>query len=376
MTRAPVRATRAPDAVVVGGGVVGCAVAFELAREGLGVALLERGELAGEASGAAAGMLLPLGEAPGPGPFLALGLRSLALFPALAAELRERSGIDPEHEPCGALHVAADPDAAARLAARARTLAAFGAEWLDASEARGLEPRLGPRTLGAMLARAEAHVRSPLLVRALAAAAAALGARIETGMPVLGLRREGERVVGVETPAGPVAAARVVLCAGAWSPALAPFPLPVEPVRGQILALESPRPALGAIVVGPRCYLVPKRDGSVVVGATEERAGFDARVTAAGLAELLAGARELLPALGAASFRGGWAGLRPATPDGLPAVGPAPGAPGLLVAAGHHRNGVLLAPLTARLVADLVFGKSLPPEAAALAPDRFGPRAA
>jgi glycine oxidase len=367
---------RAPDAVVVGGGVVGCAVAFELAREGLGVALLERGELAGEASGAAAGMLLPLGEAPGPGPLLALGLRSLALFPALAAELRERSGIDPEHAACGALHVAADPDAAGRLAARARALAAFGAEWLDASEARALEPRLGPRALGAMLVRAEAQVRSPLLVRALAAAAASLGARIETGTPVLALRRDGERVVGVETPAGPVAAARVVLCAGVWSPALAPFPLPVEPVRGQILSLESPRPALGVIVVGARCYLVPKRDGSVVVGATEERVGFDARVTAAGLAELLAGAQELLPALGASTFRGGWAGLRPVTPDGLPAIGPAPGAPGLVVAAGHGRNGVLLAPLTARLVADLVLGKSLPPEAAAFAPERFGTRAA
>jgi glycine oxidase len=366
--------TRSCDAVVVGGGVVGCAVAFELAREGLAVLLLERGELAGEASGAAAGMLLPLGESPGPGPFLALARESLALFPALVAEVRERSGIDPEHTVSGALHVAGDPDSAARLAARARALAPFGAQWLDARETRALEPRLA-RVEGALLARAEAHVRSPLLVRALAGAAASLGARIETGTPCLRLRRAGERVVGVETPAGPVAAGCVVLCAGAWSPALAPFPLPVEPVRGQILSLDSPRPALGSIVVGARCYLVPKRDGSLVVGATEERVGFDARVTAEGMAGLLAAAQDLLPALGACTFRGGWAGLRPSTPDGLPAIGAAPGAPGCLVAAGHHRNGVLLAPRTSRLVADLVLGKSLPAEAAAFAPDRFGARA-
>lgn len=367
--------TRSWDAVVVGGGVVGCAVAFELAREGLAVALLERGELAGEASGAAAGMLLPLGEAPGPGPFLRLGLASLALFPALVEELRERSGIDPEHVACGALHVATDASAAERLAARARELAGVGAEWLDADALRALEPRLCPGAEGALFARAEAQVRSPLLVRALAGAAASLGARIATGTPVLGLRRDAARVVGVETPDGPVAAAAVVLCAGAWAPRLLPGALPIEPVRGQIVSLEAPRPGLGAIVLGPGCYLVPKRDGSVVVGATSERVGFDRRVTADGVAGLLAAARGLLPALGAASFRGAWAGLRPATPDGLPAIGAVSGCPGLWVAAGHHRNGVLLAPLSARLVADLVLGKALAPDAALFAPERFGPRA-
>ncbi len=365
---------RTGDVVVVGGGAVGCAVAFELAREGLSVVLLERGELAAEASGAAAGMLLPLGEAVGPGPFLVLGLRSLALFPELVRELRERSGIDPEYEPCGALHVASGADAAARMCERSRSLAGFGAEWVDATELRALEPRLSPRLQGAMHVRVEAHVRSPLFVRALAGAAASLGARIATGCPVLGLRRDGARIVGVETPEGPVGAAVVVVCAGAWTPGLAPGSAPIEPIRGQIVSLDAPRPGLDAIVSASDCYLVPKRDGSVVVGATTERVGFDRRVTADGVAALLVAAREIVPALAECTFRSAWAGLRPATPDGLPVVGAVPGVSGLLVAAGHHRNGVLLAPLTARLVADLVLGKALPAEASVFAPERFGSR--
>ena len=364
--------TRSFDVAVVGGGVVGCAIAFELAREGRRVVLLERGELAGEASGVAAGMLLPLGESAAPGPLATLGLASLALYPELVAELRDRSGIDAELVASGALHVAEDAAAAERLRARARALSALGAEWLEAPEVRELEPRLGPRLAGALFARGEAHVKSALLARAAAGAAASLGARIETGVCVQALRRDGARVVGVATSGGEVPAGCVVLCAGAWSPGLAPCALPIEPVRGQILALESPRPPLGAIVTAAAGYLVPRRDGSVVVGATSERVGFAPGVTAAGVAELLAAAQALVPALGACAFRGAWSGLRPATPDGLPAVGPLPGAPGLVLAAGHHRNGVLLAPITARIVADLVLGKSPSPDAAALSPARFG----
>lgn len=363
---------RSRDVAIVGGGVVGCAIAFELAREGLEVVLLERGELASEASGAAAGMLLPFGEAEGPGPFLRQGLASLALFPDLVREARERSGIDPEHVVCGALHVAPDAEEAARLRERAALLGDRGAEWLGAEELRSLEPRLARDLAGAVFARAEAHVRSPLLVRALAGAAVSLGARVETGTPVLALRRDAERVAGVETPAGAVAAGTVVLCAGAWSPALAPVALPIEPLRGQIVSLDAPRPGLGAIVNAPGVYLVPKRDGSVVVGATSERVGFDPRVTADGVASLLASALRLAPGLAGAGFRSAWAGLRPATPDGLPAIGWAPGHRGLLLAAGHHRNGVLLAPLTARLVADLLLGKAPAPDAAIFAPERFG----
>jgi glycine oxidase len=164
-----------------------------------------------------------------------------------------------------------------------------------------------------------------------------------------------------------------VLCAGAWTPGLlgAESRLPIEPVRGQILSLDGPRPALRSMLVGHGLYFVPRRDGSLVVGATEERVGFDCRVTAEGLARLLAGAPRVLPVLADCAFRSAWAGLRPATPDRLPAVGPVPGARGLLLAAGHHRNGVLLAPITARLVTDCALGKELPADAAPLSPERF-----
>jgi glycine oxidase len=368
-------AARSPDVLVVGGGAIGCAVAHALARAGLAVALLERGELAGEASGAAAGMLAPLGEAGGPGPFLRLGLRALARFPALAAELRDASGVDPEHRASGILRVALDARGAGALEALAALPGAADLARLAPREALALAPGLSPRVAAAVLSPREGHVRSPLLVRAFAGAAARLGARIETGAPVCGLLRRGARVVGVETPEGPRAAGAVVLCTGSWTRLATRWlgpdrELPVSPVRGQIVSLDAPSPPFGPILWREGgVYLVPKLDGSVVAGATQERVGFDCRVTASGVAGLLAGAAELLPSLAEASFRGAWAGLRPETPDGLPLVGPVPDAEGLFVAAGHHRNGVLLSPVTAELVADGLLGKGW--SEPALLPERF-----
>jgi glycine oxidase len=219
-------------------------------------------------------------------------------------------------------------------------------------------------------------VRSAALSRALALAAGSLGADLRLGTPVRGFLRKGERVTGVETPMGRVEGAAVVLCTGisaAQSPAWLgrEGTLPIAPVRGQILSLAPRPPGLRTIVWGGSTYLVPKRDGSIVVGATEERGAFDLRVTAAGVAQLLDGAIRLVPGLDDASFAGAWAGIRPATPDGLPLVGPWPGVEGLVLAAGHYRNGVLLAPLTAQLVAGLVLGKGMPDEAAPLRPERF-----
>jgi glycine oxidase len=355
-------AAQSSDVVVVGGGVIGCAVAFQLAREGLSVTLFERGEIAGEASGAAAGMLTPVGEAGEGGAFVAWKLRSLALFPGLLAELRERSGVDPEYQVSGVLRVAGDAAEEASLRGQVQELPELELVWLDAGALKRAEPQLAPQERGGLLSPREAHVRSPLLVRAYAQAAASLGARLRAGLPVTGLVRERARVVGVETPEGRHGAAHVVLCPGSWARAcaawVAPFPdLPVAPVRGQIVCLDAPHPALRSIVWGPGAYLVPKLDGSVVVGATSEHAGFDRRVTAAGVAALLEAAARLVPALADASFRSAWAGLRPATPDGLPLVGPLPEVDGLVVAAGHYRNGVLLSPLTGRMVADGLLGK-------------------
>jgi len=372
----------ARDVVVVGGGVVGCAVAYALAREGLGVTLLERDALASQASGAAAGMLAPLAEAESDGPFLALGLRSLALFPDLVAELAGRgAATDPEYVRCGVLRVATSDAEALDLRARVRAFAGRGLEWLDARATRAEAPLLADRVRGAVWSPHEAHVRSAALVHALAEGAQRLGARVETGVAATGLLRRGERAVGVRTAREDLAAGHVVLCAGAFTPACwawldAPPPLPIEPVRGQILALLPRGEPLQRIVWGEGAYLVPKRDGTVVVGATEERVGYDVRVTAEGVHALLSAALRLAPGLGAAELRASWAGLRPVTPDRLPAVGPVPAAEGLWVAAGHGRNGVLLAPLTGRIVADGILGRGALEEAGRLHPGRFARHAA
>jgi glycine oxidase len=362
---------KAPDVLVIGGGVIGASVAYHLAREGVEVTLLERAEVASQASGAAAGMLLPLGEAGEKGPFLFWGLRSLAAFPDLARELHEGSGIDPEYEPSGALHVARGEARRERLRSRARDLPDVGAVWLDAGELRRRVPGVAQEVVGALWSPAESHVRSPQLVRAYLVAAARLGARVETGVEARALIRVGERVVGVDTAGGPRSAGQVVLCAGAWSPQILAAGLPIEPVRGQIVSLEGSGPAQ-AMLVDEDVYLVPKRDGRLVVGATEERVGFENRVTAEGVACLLDRAFALVPELARRNFAGAWSGLRPATPDGLPAIGPVPGAPGLFLAAGHHRNGVLLSPITGERVAAWVRGGSPPDDAAAFDPARFG----
>jgi len=356
--------SRAADAIVVGGGVIGAAVAWSLARSGLAVRLLERGELAAEASGAAAGMLTPIGEGHAMGPALRARLASFALFPEVVAAVREGSGIDPEYVVSGSLRVAAETEAARALAAQAEQHADFELVWLAPGEVERSAPGIAPafRAHGALFSPRDAHVRSPLLARAFAGAAERLGARLETGVAVRGLLREGARVCGVESSAGALASGLVVLCPGSFAAECAAWigreaRLPVEPVRGQIVALELPPAMPRAIVWGSDAYLVPKLDGSLVVGATTERVGFDRRTTAAGVARLLRAAQALVPDAGGARFLGAWAGLRPDTPDHLPLVGPWPDAPGLVIAAGHYRNGVLLAPLTGRLVADGVLGK-------------------
>ncbi|HZS02302.1 MAG TPA: glycine oxidase ThiO [Chloroflexota bacterium] len=373
----------APDVAVVGGGVIGCAVAYYAARAGARVVLLERNALGAEASGAAAGMLAPLAEDAQPGPFLDFAVASLGRYAALAEALRAESGIDIELQTAGLLRLALDDAEADHYRAGLGWQAELGlaVRWLDAAEARAREPLLPPGVRGAVYSESEHQVNPTRLVEALARAAAARGAGLRVGAPVRGLLRQGEQVVGVRLADEDVPAGHVVVATGAWAAASGDWlgvPLPVAPVKGQMVAVRPLGPLPRYTLYGRRGYLVPKADGTVHVGATVEQAAFDRRVTAAGVSTLLGLLPALAPSLAEGTFVRAWAGLRPGTPDHRPLLGPVPGLRGVSLATGHYRNGILLAPITGEVVAQAALGlpTSLPLEPFAVARFASAPAAA
>jgi glycine oxidase len=344
---------------IVGGGIIGCSLAFELARAGRRVVVLESDQVGGKASGEAAGMLTPLAEADGPGAFLELGLASQAMFPETQEELRDRTGIDIELLRWGILHLACDEHEAAALSERLRWLTEEGlaAEQVSADALRSLEPALADDLLGALLLPGDWHVNNRNMTQAYALAARQCGAAIHPERPADALLLEGGRAVGVATPSGPIHAQITVNCAGPWAGGLAAtagLTLPIEPVKGQLASVEASPHPVRHVIYSSRAYVVPRIGGEVVLGTTEERVGFDVRPTPAGMAAILTGAVEVCPALVGAPFLRAWAGLRPASPDLLPYIGWDERIEGLAVAAGHHRNGILLAPITARVMKELL----------------------
>ncbi|HLJ56496.1 MAG TPA: glycine oxidase ThiO [Chthonomonadaceae bacterium] len=364
------------DVVVVGGGIIGLSVAWALAKEGATVTVLEAGQIGGQATGAAAGMLAPLAEAHEPGPFLSLALESLKMYTPFAAELHEESGVDPELIGPGLLRIAAADEDAYQLGQDWEWQQRLGLELdlLTAKEARLLEPALALDVRLAVRSPEERNVEPRRLVRALALACARRGVRIAEGEPVIDFEGEGARIVAALTPGGPVFGDGIVVAGGAWSDLLArrlEVKLPVTPVRGQILSLACLPPPIRHTVYGATGYLVPKSDGRVIVGATEDEAGFDARPTAGGIGRLLAIAPTIVPALEGAVFDSAWAGLRPATPDGLPILGRLGRWANVFAACGHFRNGILLTPITAEIVATEVLGSKPHPLSEAFRPDRF-----
>jgi glycine oxidase len=343
------------DVVVVGAGVIGLACAWRCAQRGMHVLVLERDEPGAGASGVAAGMLAPVTEAEfGEQALLALNLAGAELWPRFAAELSERSGLDTGYRASGALVVAADRDDAEEL----RRLHAFqqslglDARWLGGRECRRLEPRLSPRVPGGILAPQDHQVEPRAVVRALRAALVAAGGELRTGVDV--------------TDPAELDGEHVVVAAGCWSGA------PVRPVKGQILRLRGEALA-ERLVRTPRCYVVSRPGGETVVGATVEERGFDTTVTADGVFRLLEAAREVLPDVTELEFVEAAARLRPGTPDNAPLIGERDG---LIWATGHHRNGVLLAPITALAVAAMVAGESPPEAVEPFAPARFARTAA
>lgn len=349
-----------PDVAIIGGGIIGCALARELAQAGARVTVLERGRPGGEASAAAAGMLGPRAECDAAGPLLTLGVASLALYPDVVESLREESGIDPEYEREGILYVALDADDEHVLAERAawQRRAGFTVERLTAADVRALEAGLTGDVRSGFVFPDDHRIDNVRLTRAYAVAAVRLGVDVRAGCPVRRVLCERGRTTGVESGGAIVAAGAVVNAAGAWAEELTPRPgcLPVKPVRGQMVTLATEGPAFRHAIYSRGVYLVPRRDGRLLAGSTYEDAGFDKRVTAEAVGGILGRTMRLAPFLGRATLGASWAGLRPGTPDSLPILGTDPEITGLHYATGHYRNGILLAPVTACALAALVLG--------------------
>jgi glycine oxidase len=360
------RETRHYDVAVVGAGVIGLACAWRAAQRGLSVVVIERDLVGSGASGVAAGMLAPVTEADfGEQELLEANLAAARAWPALASELAAASGMDLGYRETGALVVAADRDDAAELRRlhdfqRSRGL---HAEWLSGRECRRLEPGLSPRVAGGILAAGDHQVDPRAVLRALAQATRDAGGEIVERAGPARIVTSGARVTGVSLPGGmEVHASRVVLAAGAWTPLLAGLPggaaAPVRPVKGQIISLAA-RPGQsvpGRIVRSPRCYLLVRDDGRVVLGATVEERGYDERPTAEGVFRLLEAAWEVFPGVLELDFVEVSAGLRPGSPGNTPLVGRGE-LEGLVWATGHYRNGVLLAPVTAEAVVGELLGQ-------------------
>jgi glycine oxidase len=364
-----------PPIVIIGAGVIGCAIARELAARGLTPTVLDDRPPGGGATQASAGMLAPHVEGHDRGPLLELGVRSLDLYDDWIATLSRESGIDIEYRRLGTLEVALDAphaDELRRMAER-RPPPSVIQTWMSADEAKRAHPALGSIT-GALFTPVHGYVSAPELTHALSLAATRYGATFR--------RTHVQRIfpdrsqLSVVTNDGELAASVVVLAAGAWTNQIATEPAatpPLRPVRGQLLHLGWQGHPLETIIWGPECYIVPRVDGSLLVGATVEDVGFDERTTCAGVRDLLDAACELLPQGWGATFLGARVGLRPATPDELPVLGPDPRVHGLVHASGHFRNGVLLAPLTALVIADWIQKEQNDPALDALRPGRFGP---
>jgi glycine oxidase len=371
---------RSYDVVVVGGGAIGLCCAWRASQRGARVVVLDRAHPPAGATRVAAGMLAPIGElAFGEPDLLRMTLDAGELYPGFVAELEAESELGTGYVRSGALHIALDRDEAAELRRVHDLQRALGlaAKWLPPRRCRELEPGLTPSFNGGVHAPEEALVDPRQMSAALLAVLAAAGVEVRGGVEVSEALLDGERIIGVRTESGEeLGAGHVILAAGAWSGTASWLPEaarpPVRPVKGQILELRAPdgQAPCERIVASERVYLVPRPDGRLIAGATTEERGFDSAVTAGGVHELLREAYRLLPDVAEMELVESMAGLRPGTPDNLPLIGPG-ALEGLVLACGHYRNGILLAPLTGDAVAELLDRGELPESVAAADPERL-----
>jgi len=363
---------------VIGAGIAGCAVGYELARRGASVQIIDDRHPGMGATQASAGMLAPFTEAKDRNrTFLDLAVRSLDLYDDFVSRVTDASKMPIGYKRTGTIDVASTGDRMASLREIASRLTSRGVSLslLDAAETRAEEPQLGESVVGSLRIGAHGYVQAGELTRALAQAARRHGAHIVEGSRARAIvTRDGDLVV--ETGRGSLTAGAVVVTAGSWSGQIAvgdqPSRVPVRPVRGQLLHLAWQGAPLGRVTWGDHCYLVPWDDGTVLVGATMEEVGFDERTTVDGVRRLMTAACDLVPAAAGAALLSARVGLRPGTPDDLPIIGWSGAMPNVMFATGHFRNGVLLAPLTAQLVARAMIDNTIDPALDAIGPQRFG----
>lgn len=351
------------DAIVIGGGVNGGAIAFNLSKRGMKVLLLEKDRLVGKASGAAAGMLAAQAEFNGAGPLFQLARTSRAMFGDVADELKMISGIDIELVNQGMLRVALTDKELQEfhLITKIHQQNGESAQLLTSEESRRQEPALSEEISGAMYFEKDGQVASPKLALGFIKSAAALGCTIKEYTEIHSFLAENGKIKGVATSAGDFMSDNVAVAGGAWSEKLLKqtgLQLSTYPVKGECFSVRTDSPLVNHTIFSHGCYLVPKKDRRIVVGATVIPDTFNQQVTVKGISSLMEKAIKLVPSIADAEWEGAWTGIRPQTADGLPYLGEHPEYQGLFIATGHFRNGILLSPITGEAVADLIERKA------------------
>jgi glycine oxidase len=366
------------EVIIAGAGVIGLTIARALAQRGIReIVLIERGRPGAEASWAAAGILAPQVEVDHQNDFFQLACASRDLYPEFADALKDETGVDVELDKTGTLCVGFDSNDEDQLRRRYewQQRAGLKVESLTGDEARRLEPCISPEVTCGLRFPRDFQVENRRLIDALVRANEELGIQLLMGSSVSAIRIEQKRVCGVATSNGSIDAAIVVLAAGAWNSLIdAPGPpsIQIEPVRGQMLCFAA-RPQIARhVIYRSRGYLVPRRDGRVLAGSTAEHVGFDKRITDEGVAAIKAMATEIAPGIAALPLIDSWAGFRPRAKDGLPVLGPSAQIEGLFYATGHYRNGILLAPITGKVIADAIVDGVMPASLDSFSPNRFG----
>jgi glycine oxidase len=365
------------DAVVAGGGLIGASIAFELAEAGLKVALYDAREPGREASWASAGMISPAPENPGMIPFMPMSMASASLYPEFIRKVERLTGKDSGYQKSGALDVILDEDLQKAQEELSTIIAlqrgvGLHAEAISGERAREMEPALNEDTQAAIFRADEGSLDARAFTQAVLQGARQRGVDILEGNGVKALKKDGSHCRGLVLESGEVEAKWTIVAAGCFSARIGgvePY-APVMPAKGQMVALRCEGMEITHILWLGHKYLVPRKDGRIIAGSTIEQAGFDRHVTAGGIQTILREAMKMVPALEQARIEETWAGLRPDSPDHLPIIGPTD-LGGLLIATGHFRSGILLAPITARLIREWVTTQQVSVDWARLSPMRF-----